>query len=203
MLKSALFIAIMALGCGKSLPIEIYIDETFSPMDRKLLFEAIDEWNLEAKQRLYDEKPIFVVAGEIETLSSVDDLADKIKGIYNADYKIFTPPHRKTGDAYGYTTVNDCLIYVSNMRSDYDWTILPDDENNLDRMEKIKWIKKMANYAVKKVMFHELGHLLELSHYFNRPGVMNVGMPPNPDLDNGPHLSLADLDAFCTIYKCK
>ena len=140
MLKSALFIAIMALGCGKSLPIEIYIDETFSPMDRKLLFEAIDEWNLEAKQRLYDEKPIFVVAGEIETLSSVDDLADKIKGIYNADYKIFTPPHRKTGDAYGYTTVNDCLIYVSNMRSDYDWTILPDDENNLDRMEKIKWI---------------------------------------------------------------
>src|SRR3989344_7879905 len=124
MLKSALFIAIMALGCGKSLPIEIYVDETFSTTDRKLLFEAIDEWNLEAKQRLYDEKPVFVVMGEIETLASVDDLADKRKGIYNSDYKIFTPPHRETGDAYGYTTADDSLVYINNIRSDYDWTIL-------------------------------------------------------------------------------
>ena len=203
MLKLTPFMAIMVLGCGKSLPVEIYIDETFSALDRKLLIEAIEEWNQKTEHRLSDKKPVFVVMGEIETLVSIDDLADKRKGIYNADYKIFTPPHRQTGDAYGYTTADDSLVYINNIRSDYDWTILPDDENDLDRMEKIKRIKKMGNYAVKKVILHELGHLLELSHYFNRPGVMNVGMPPNPDLDNGPHLSLADLDAFCTIYKCK
>lgn len=198
MLRRGLILAIFTIGCTKALPVLIHLDKTFSAEDRAIVLEAIAEWNDRAAPLLRDSKNIFVIGEDIEPFNSWLDLGDNLHGIYYADLE-FIPPNHRPGDFFGYTTPFDSLILTNYIRRAI--TDIPTDEwiepRDPHRQERI------AHHAIKKVAIHELGHLLGLAHYFHRDGIMVPGVPKSVTTISGPHLSTADLEAFCILYECK
>lgn len=197
-MRNLLFLALLIMGCTKSLPVEIHLDKTFSAEDRATILEAVAEWNDRAGPLLRDEKDIFVVGDDAETFHGFPELDDDMHGFYHVDTKL-TTPQRKEGDIFGYTTLYDILLFNDYIRQIYDDVEI--DENVLERDPNRR--ERIVRHIIKKVSMHELGHLLGISHYFHREGIMVPGVPKSVTTLEGPHLSEADLEVFCILYDCK
>ncbi len=198
MIRCTLFFALLAFGCTKSLPVLIHLDETFSAEDRAIVLEAIAEWNDRAAPLLRDKKNIFVVGDDVPAFHGLPELGDDIYGFYHVDIK-FTPPLRHSVDVFGYTTLHDVLLFSDYIRQSYFDVEIDEEVNRRDPGRK----ERIVRNIIKKVAIHELGHLLGLVHYTHREGIMVQGAHKSATSFEGPHLSDADLEAFCILYDCR
>ncbi len=199
-MKSAALLLLGLLGgCGRDLPIVVHIDNTFSAEDRTMIEESVAGWNVVALEHLRNEKQAFIIGDDIGSFTGPADLRGKINSIFRVDdYKNFTPPSMEPGHVFGYTSIYTALLYPELMHETAEqWT--KNGGQSLDDENK----HLLEKYFFRKTALHELGHLLELIHYANQPGIMKSGYPSIIDLTVPPHLQAADIGAFCKIYDCK
>lgn len=187
-----LFLLSMVLftGCGppQDLPIPLYFDENFSLIEKTVILGSLEEWNYLAGSLLAKKTDLFSYAGNVAPLVDVAKIDLSKHFIFGIDSTVICPPTSDCSDKVGYGTLSFALLYMSQIQKE-SLLQLPDGTVTLDTAFYAKYIRSTA--------IHELGHMLGLRHFFNRPGIM--------DRDHGYYFDLqpADLDAFCLIYECK
>lgn len=201
-------------GCGEwqELPIRLYVDSTFSEIERQAVLDAIAEWNERAGGRYAYGDAVFEVVGDIDDEFDEHDYEDGRHAVYritrcNPDEAYLQDVHRKYEDqigVIGYCTLGDCIdvlydfdIFMAEYQASRELRALESGEE-IDLSGRIDALR--YNY-VRSLTLHELGHMIGLTHYNHRVGVMNSdGLGYFYPLE---HLTDADLDAFCEVYPCR
>ncbi len=178
-----------AAGCGRDLPLEVFLQDTWEGLELQGVQEAIDEWNTAAGSRLRDPRTVIDVAGRTDDEFDISDLGDSMHAIYRISEK--TPEYQELEDAVGgmqgYGTYNDVLILTFMV-------FVPDPEAIPEAMAGD------PTAHLRALALHELGHFIGVAHFNHEPGIMNSTEYPDPTIT---HLTDADLAAFCIAHDCR
>ncbi|MEA3248893.1 MAG: hypothetical protein U9Q03_00875 [Patescibacteria group bacterium] len=202
-------------GCGEwqKLPIPLRVDETFGGVERPAVFDAITEWNERAGGRYAYGDAVFEVVGYSDDTFNEHDYEDGEHTVYrisrcNPDEQYLQEVHREDGERIGiigYCTLADTIDILYDfdvfMAAYEDQLYLRAEEQGIEDADFTGHLERLRYNYVRSLTLHELGHMLGLTHYNHRVGVMNSdGLGYFYPQD---HLTDADLDAFCLVYDCR
>ena len=171
-------------GCvSLKYPIDLYLDEKFDVNEIMTIVWAADEWNHAITARTGMQESAFRIVG---TFSDEYDIEDAMDG-YHAIYKVTEPTpailrmvELATSETRGgHATMSDIIVLRYNFPdlTDYNWT-----------------------YLLRSVVLHEFGHMLGVTHFNHRYGIMNAALDKEMEAD--PHITDADMDAYCHVHGC-
>ena len=164
-------------------PINLYIDEKFDVNEILTIIWALDEWNLAITARTGMESSAFRVVGTFNAEYDIGDATDPYRAIYKATEP--TPAMRRMGENVpggnlgGHATLSDMIL----LRYNY-----PD------------WTDAYWRYMLRAIVLHEFGHMLGITHFNHRYGIMNAA--PDMEMYENPHITDADMDAYCHVHGC-
>lgn len=193
MARCALSFVIALAACGSErdlflpdLPRDIYVEGRFTDAEVLIIEEAIEEANRELGEELLGH-PVLVPQGTFDDPDGfrVEDFYDGAAIIYvleedSAEYQwVADVTERGYG---GYATVADVhMIY----------RYLPSPEATDEEREEMR-------RRFKRILLHEFGHFLGMSHNPDPEALMYSGEKP-PDVTT---YTLVDKQDFCFIYEC-
>jgi hypothetical protein len=203
----------MSSGCAQDLPIEIYLDSSFSEVERQAVLDAMDEWNEALSDRLPDGGPAFVHVGYIDDDWEMADYEDGLHVVYRLDGP--TPEEQwlqyqdngKPWGTIGYCSDQDCTLFLyffdGYMRcNEPGYRLLLANDGCRGECADEYLDRKRYNYT-RSLAVHELGHMLVVAHFDFREGIMNTtGLSFDEPLQ---HVTEADVGAVCEIdqYDCR
>ncbi len=202
-------------GCSdwQKLPIRLSFDSSIGEIERQAISDAVAEWNERAGNRYAYGNAVFEIVGDIDDTFNEHDYEDEVHAVYritrcNDDEAYIQDCNRYYENqdwTIGYCTLGDCILILYDFdifMTEYEAQLYlraegrgEEDADYSDRLDRLRY-----NY-VRSLALHELGHMIGITHYNYREGVMDQdGLSFFSPLE---HLSDADLDAFCLIYDCR
>lgn len=190
-----IFSIFFCLGCNpyQELPVPLYFDQTFSPLERGAIMGALDEWNKKARPRLRHETDIFFYRDDISTFVNQSSIDRDKRIIFNVAPDTVCPPLHICEEKSGYGTFGFIFLFTPEMQN----KVISRTESGEINFDYVAYFRK-----VRSVSIHELGHLLGLMHFSHLPGIMNKKVPLGTE-ERPFDLTEADLEAFCLIYECR
>jgi hypothetical protein len=204
-------------GCTEhqNLPIPLVIDVGYSPLERLAISDAKEEWNEKGGPRFAGGDIIFDLIGVIDDEWTWSDYGDDIHVVYRVDrcsdderfiQETMKDVRGSDNVTIGYCTAGDCVnfmsgfdIWLAEHRDQLEIRALDRGENPAEALDEDRLETLRYNY-VRSLTTHELGHMLGITHFQHRIGVMDLrGLGFESPLDL---LTDADLDAFCLNYPC-
>lgn len=187
----SLLILLLAAGCGNDaflpgLPREISIETRFTDEEILIIEEAVDEANRELGTELLGH-PALTYLGPYDDPDGfhVEDFDDGRAVIYvlSEDSSEYRYVADVTERGYGgYATLADVHMVYRYLP--------PPEATDEERMEMRR--------RFKRIVLHELGHFLGMSHNPD-PGALMYAGPKPPDVTT---YTLVDKRDFCFVYEC-
>jgi hypothetical protein len=182
--------AITVMGCSDERdypPYEVWVEASFQDhrQESDSILAAINEWNDGVQPR---GAQAFIFKGFRADSYSNGDAMDNLIQIYRATYdQVDSDGLKDNGD--GETVVglggpqDDVLIFCDAIAGNRDSAQFDEEQ--------------YANYlnAIRRIVLHELGHVLYLNHSEHQEDIMFPYM-------GAEFLSPGDIDTFCRVNKC-
>jgi len=201
--------AVLAAGCARDLPLDIFLEDAWTGLELDAVEEAIAEWNAVAETRLSEPGPVFNQAGRTADTFNLDDFQDAMHVIYRIGEP--TPEYMelesKVGEMDGYGTYSDVLLVAFKMPrpwtcSEESFREMRPDDDYAEYLAGVDPAEFHENCVadLRAVALHELGHFIGLAHFTHRPSIMSDSEFPDTVIT---HLTDADIEAFCLVYDCR
>jgi len=201
--------AALPTGCGRDLPLDLVIQDTWTGLELDAVEQAVAEWNAVGESRLREPGPMLRTIGRTADAFDIDDLGDEMHVIYRISEPTpdFKELESETGEMYGYGTYGDVLI-VTYLRAlpgfcaeESFHELYPNDDYQeyIEEMTPEVFREECVKH-LRALVLHELGHFLGVAHFTHRPAVMSDSEFPDPTIV---HLTEADIEAFCIAYDCR
>jgi len=197
-------LAIFLLSCGRTLPIEIFVEDSWQDDEAAAISKAIEGWN-QVGALMNDPGPVFIEAGRAPDRYSREKTGDGRSVVYRLTGHPSFRLSKPLESAEGWQEGDDVAIALYMFPSEFPGS---DGERHPSAVDQ----RTLYLRHLTALSLHEFGHLLGFGHVDSEYSVMcsdpscyKLGPKPKDPLDwpEPKKVTEYDIGRFCRTYGCR